>query len=162
MNLTKKLLRTLLLFLIIITSILGCKSKRDENIDKRVSNVPVYKDASSIKYSTGAGSIAGVIYKAKDKYPAAIIRDFYESSMVSRGYKQYINNDLYGCDGEWSYYIDGTIRNSPSVAHLNLCWIKNDTIALLTLKYYYVEPNNRPFLLDTLDDLNVAFDFLGK
>ena len=149
-------------FCILIFSVRGCRTKVNEKTNsKNKFEIPVYRDANKIKYFDENDSTIGVDYQVKIDYPAKDLIRFYEDAMSSRGFKTNKSLDMQDCDGEWSYYVDGTIESRPSVASINLCWTDDDKIALLLLKYYYFEKNNSPVILETLDDLEVKYYLLA-
>ncbi len=122
----------LIVFICVLAlSVFGCSAKANEKNNKNKFEMPVYKNANKIKYFEENDSTTGVEYQAKINYPAKDLIGFYKNAMLSRGFKTDRNIDMQDCDGEWSYYVDGTIKNRPSVASINLCWANDDKIALL-------------------------------
>jgi hypothetical protein len=161
---SKKVFHAILIIVFIYAPIFcgSIAQANDGKANKNVSDIPIYRNAYKVKYLSENDLITEVVYNAKINYPATEIIGFYENEMLSRGYKADRNIHMHGCDGDWSYYLDGTIENKPSVASINLCWTKGEKLALLLIKYYYFQKNRTSIVLETLDDVEVRFSLLNR
>ena len=122
---------------------------------------PIYKDAKNIKnYVLGDGLTRGVSYNVKIFYPANEVMEFYEAEMRRLGYKPTVDKVF---DKDWHSFVDGTKQGEPYVAQLSASWTdqsQNVRTVLILRYYWYVDQKRTAIILESNEDLNVAFQIM--
>jgi len=164
----RKYIPTIIFYwILILTTKWGCdlwKTEEEKELILEIKNfeIPLYENAKNVDFfANNGGLVKGVSYNVSIYYPAQELISFYQNKMKALGFTHFKEENSNPEGHKWGFYNDGTIKDSPDVAHLNISWVDERKRAILILKYFWYEKSDSGIILENNLDLSVSFQIIA-
>jgi hypothetical protein len=134
----KEMFKKSFLLCCIVVFAISAKASRSGNDDEDYILGLRYPKCYDVKIGQNGPDIRYVSYKVRLLFPSKNVVRFYDGKLKAIGWVPFVEPNYPDfCNRKWDHFIDGTIKDNPTVHQLGAQWVNEDRSRMVGLAIMY-------------------------